>query len=563
VRSDRARFHLRETPSATRHGRRLSRRLEYTYRMSQKASPQAAVVNSAPETFFEALALQFAGRRAAAAIGIAAFVAGAAVMLAYSPLRQMEAGDSAVYDYMAQCIVRGQVPYRDVIDSKGPGSLYISALVMFSGKEAGLQDILAVRIFSVLLVGVLCAITYFVAELYLRSRIAAIIAFSIPLVSEQFAEMMVSGTRPKLPMILFGMTTLLLVARDKPFWAGMCSMLSCLCWQPGLAFTGVAVLMFSRYLTSWRDLRALKVLAGAAVPFVVVIAYFYLAGALGDLWTWTVHYNYTVYMPEANVPPNVALTQVWRLARLALGANIVWVKISIAGLITYAIERLWRRFKERSIVAAPDLFRDALLIPPLVHLGFCVINWQGEESLIPFFPFIGIFAGYFVVAVVRIIIAILHLKRTPLLARVIEWAPMIPLALILVSVVRHARGYQLEPGRTLQDQEMAFTAVSDVLGPDDKLYVHGTVELLVLLHRANMNAYIFLPYGKDEYIGSRLPGGFRAILDEMEAQAPKVIALSRLRTVTHQDDLLAWAAAHYVKIPLEFAHNSVYIRKQE
>lgn len=511
----------------------------------------------------EALTSRIAGKKAAVAIGLAAFLIGAAVMLMYSPRRQMEVSDQAVYDYMAQCIVRGQIPYRDVIDSKAPGSLYISALVMAGGKAVGLQDILAVRLFYVLLAGALCAINYFIAELYLRSRIAAIIAFSLPLVSEQFAEMMVAGTRPKLPMILFGMLTLLFIAKDKPFWAGFCSMLSCLCWQPGLAFTGVAVLMFSRYLTSWRDLRGLKVLAGAAIPFAIVVGYFYFAGALGDLWTWTVHYNYTVYMPEANVPPSVALAQVWRLARLAMGANFVWIKLSIAGLIIYAIERLWRRFKERNIVAAPDVFRDAILIPPLVHLGFCVINWQGQECLIPLFPFIGIFAGYFVITVARTIIAIPLLKRNLLVVRAIELAPVIPLALILVSVVNHAKAYQLEAGRTLQDQEAAFKAVSDVLGPNDKIYVHGTVELLVLLHRTNMNPYIFLPYDKDEYIGSKAPGGFRAILDEMEAQAPKVIALSRLRTVTHRDDLLAWAAAHYVNIPLEFAHNSVYVRKGE
>jgi hypothetical protein len=516
-----------------------------------------------PKGRLEALTSLIAGNKAAVMIGLAAFLIGVAVMLMYSPRRQMEVSDQAVYDYMAQCIVRGQIPYRDVIDSKGPGSLYISALVMAAGKAVGFQDILAVRLFYVLLVGALCAVTYFVAELYLRSRIAAIIAFSLPLVSEQFAEMMVAGTRPKLPMILFGMLTLLFIAKDKPFWAGICSMLSCLCWQPGLAFTGVAVLMFTRYLTSWRDLRGLKVLAGAAIPFAIVVGYFYFAGALGDLWTWTVHYNYTVYMPGGNVGPSLALAQVWRLARLAMGANFIWIKLSIAGLIIYAMERLWRRFKERNIVAAPDVFRDAILIPPLVHLGFCVINWQGEEFLIPLFPFIGIFAGYFVITVARTIIAIPLLKRNLLVVRAIELAPLIPLALILVSVVNHAKGYQLEAGRTLQDQEAAFKAVSDVLGPDDKIYVHGTVELLVLLHRTNMNPYIFLPYGKDDYIGSKSPGGFRAILDGMEAQAPKVIAVSRLRTVTHGDDLLAWAAAHYVKIPLEFAHNSVYVRRQE
>jgi hypothetical protein len=258
---------------------------------------------------------------AVAAIAIVAFLVGAKVMLFYSPLRHMESGDSAGYDYMAQSIVRGEVPYRDAIDSKGPGSLYLSALVMLIGKAFGIQDIIAVRMFYVVLAGILCALTYLVALAYLRSQLAAMIAFSIPLLSEQFAEMIVEGTRPKIPMIIFGLLTLLLIAKEKPFWAGVCSMMSCLCWQPGLAFTGVAVLMFSRYLTSWRDLRALRVLLGAVIPLVVVVVYFSAVGALRDLWTWTVHYNYSVYLPEAKEPPSAALAQVRRLASLAMGTS--------------------------------------------------------------------------------------------------------------------------------------------------------------------------------------------------------------------------------------------------
>jgi hypothetical protein len=504
-----------------------------------------------------------ARNKAAVLLGLAAFIVGAGVMVMYSPRQHIEVADSAIYDYMAQCIVRGQIPYRDVIDSKGPGSLYLSALVMIAGKAIGLQDVIAVRLFYVLLAGALCASTYFVAETYLRSRIAAIIAAALPLVSEQFAEMMVSGTRPKVPMILFGMLTLLLVAKEKPFWAGFCSMLSCLCWQPGLVFTGAAVLMFSRYLTNWRDLRALKVMIGAAIPLAVVIGYFYFAGALSDFWIWTVHYNYTVYLPEANVPPKDALAQVWRLARLAMGPNIVWVKLSIAGLILYVIERLWTRFKEKKIVGVSDLFKDAIVIPPLIHFAFCIVNWQGEEALIPFFPFIGIFAGYLVLVVARTIRAIPFIKQNAIAVRLIAWGMVIPVVLILVSAIGHARAYRIEPGRTLQDEQVAFNTVANILGPNDKVYVHGTVELLVLLNIPNLNPYIFLPYGKDEYIGSRTPGGFQAILDEIESQRPKVIALSRLRTVTHRDDLIEWAEAHYVGVPLEFGHNSVYVRKPD
>lgn len=497
-----------------------------------------------------------------AVLAFAVFLAGAAVVSMYGPLRQMEIGDEAGYDYMAQSILRGQIPYRDVVDSKGPFSLYLSALVMAAGKTVGLQDVLAVRVFYVVLGGILCAVTFLVAEAYFSSRIAGAIAFAIPLMSEQFVEMIVGGTRPKIPMMIFGLLALLLIGRDKPFWAGFCSMLACLCWQPGLAFTGVALLMFSRYLTSWRDLRAMRVLLGAAIPLAVVISYFSLVGALRDLWLWTVHYNYTVYLPEGNEPAGTALALTWHLINEAMGANAIWVKVSIAGALLYGIRRVWVRFETRKLVGLPDMWKDAVLMPPLVHLGFCIINWPGRDNLIPFFPFIGIFAGYFVVTIARIIIAIPFIKRKASAVRVIKWTPVIPLVLIVLLVIQHAKGYWIEPGRTLQDQQAAFKAVADILGPDDKIYVHGTVQLLVLLNRPNLNPYIFLPYGKDDYIASRLPGGFKTLIDEMEAQAPKVIALSRLRTVWHREELVDWAEEHYDKLPIEFGHNAVYVRKK-
>src|SRR5215510_3587215 len=257
--------------------------------MSQQATSKPVIAGAESASQPVARVGHLSRVNVATAIAFIALLIGSGVMLLYSPLRHMESGDSAGYDYMAQSILRGQVPYRDAIDSKGPGSLYLSALVMLLGRAFGIQDIIAVRLFYVVLAGVLCALTYLVALAYLRSHLAAMIAFAIPLVSEQFAEMIVEGTRPKIPMIIFGMLTLLLIAKDKPFWAGVCSMLSCLCWQPGLAFTGVALLIFSRYFTSWRDSRALKVLVGAAIPLAGVVLYFSAVGALGDLWTWTVH----------------------------------------------------------------------------------------------------------------------------------------------------------------------------------------------------------------------------------------------------------------------------------
>src|SRR5262249_21821748 len=160
----------------------------------------------------------------------------------YQPFSQPETGDNAIWDYVAQCIVRGQVPYRDVIEIKTPGSAYLSALAMLAGSAAGLDGVRAVRVVDILLVGVLCVTTLLVARVYLHSLMAGFIAVLLLVNWPGVMVMTVAGTRPKVPMIIFGLTTMLLIAIDKPFWAGFSSMLSCLCWQPGLLFTLAALL---------------------------------------------------------------------------------------------------------------------------------------------------------------------------------------------------------------------------------------------------------------------------------------------------------------------------------
>lgn len=496
-------------------------------------------------------------------LAIVAFLLGVTVMVMYRPFSQLEGGDSAIWDYISQSIVRGQVPYRDVIENKAPGAGYLSALVMAAGKLAELQDVMSVRLLYVLLAGLLCTFTYLVAEIYLQSRLAATIAFLIPLMSKDLAVMLISGTRPKLPMILFGLTTLLLIARNKPFWAGFCSMLSCLCWQPGLLFTGTAVLIFSKYMTSWRDRRALKVLLGASVPLAVVLLYFFWSAALDELWACTIDYNYRVYLPEGNLGPAVALARLWYLINEVMGANIIWVKLSALGLLAFAIERLWIKLKGRNAFSEAELFKDAILIPPVVYLIFRTINYPGEDDLIPLFPFIGVFAGFFFSELARLLSSVRFFQRNLLDTRLAQWVLVVPITLAIFLALYEAGKYHLEPGRTLPDQQRAFEAISNVLTPNDKIYVHGTLEVLVLLNRPNLNRYIFLARGTDDYVASKLPAGFKGLIEEMEAEAPKIISLSRLRNVSHRDELIEWATEHYDKLPLDFAHNSVFVRKHE
>lgn len=482
---------------------------------------------------------------------VVAFLITILVLILYRQLSQPEGGDSAIWDYVAQSILRGQVPYRDVVEIKAPLSAYLSATAMFIGKSVGIRDVIAVRLLNVVMAGCLSTVTFLVGVTYLRSRLAAALAVVIPLIPSHFAEWILGGTEPKLPMILFGMLSLLLVAKRKPFWAGFFSMLSCLCWQPGLMFTGVALLIFSRYLTSWRDLALLKVILGAAVPLAILFLFFFRLGALADLWSWTVAFNLNVYAPETAKSLSETLALLWRVLIRVFRFDLLVVALGFVGLIAFSIERIKDRFKQVVSTDESNLFRDGLMIAPLTYLAFCLINFQSGPDLIPLFPFIGLFAGYLIV----------RLSGLGPRRRFAQVVPRLAFIAVLLLILFRAGTHRVTTGATLRDQDEQLSAVSKVLGPDDRIYVHGSVEILVLLNRPNLNPYIFLDRGKDNWIAKRTGGEFRGVIDEMESLAPKIVAISRLGKVAHRAELEHWVDDHYAKIGLP-GHEGIYLRKQ-
>ncbi len=479
----------------------------------------------------------------------------------YKPFAQPEGGDNAIWDYVAQCIVRGQVPYRDVIEIKTPGSAYLSALAMLAGQATGLDSIASVRVFNILTVGVLGVVILLVARAYLSSLIAGFIAVLFMVAWPGIMEFMVAGTRPKVAMIIFGLITLLLIAYGKPFWSGFSSMLSVLCWQPGLLFTFAALLVFSQYLTTWRDRRVLKVLLGAAIPLAVVVIYFLAAGAFLDFWRWTVEYNYLVYFPEGREPAGAALTRLWDLINEVTNGDTVWANLGIIGFLIYAVEGVSRRRSGNT--SARELFKDALVIVPFLFLIFKTINYPGSDDLLLLFPFFGLFAAYAFTAISRWLSGTRKARSSRVAAALVRWVSLLPIVVIASLVVFHGAHYRIAAGGTLQEQQIMARPLAGLLSSDDRIYVHGTLELLVLLKRANMNRYIFLDRGKDSYIDERTPGGFRGVIEEMKAQNPKVISISRIRNVKFRDELLTLVGEKYDHFPLEFAHNSVYVRRNE
>lgn len=488
-----------------------------------------------------------------------AFLIGVIVMVLYKPFARSEVGDPTIYDYVAQAILRGQLPYRDVIDIKGPGAQYLSAAAIIVGKVFDLRDILAIRALHVILVGLLSAITFLVANIYLRSRVASAIAFLIPLLREPIAKAFIGGTQPKLPMIIFGLLALLMIAKDRPLAAGAFSMLSCLCWQPGLLFTGTAVLIFSRYFTSWRDLKALKVLAGAFVPMAIVLGYFYSKGALGDLWAWTITYNYSVFRPEAGPALGNALNHIWVISRRVFEKEILVVLLSALGLVLFLFERAREKLSGRAAFESPDLFRDAIVVPPLIYFAFMLISFQGPPDLIPLFPFVGIFAGWLLVRFGRLAGSISRLRTLsqPFGNSIVGVAMLV----VTLAVVFVRAGTFEWRGPKLQDQDAAIQQLRQELQPGDRIYVHGAVEILVLLNSPNLNPYVDFDWGKDDFAASRRGVSFQQLIDEMEADAPKYVSITRLRKVYHREELEQWVNEHYERSDLP-KYRELYVRKR-
>lgn len=482
------------------------------------------------------------------------------VSFQYQWLKQPEQGDPSIYNYIGQLIAHGGLPYRDVIDPKAPGSMYLTALSLVAGRLVHIPDVFSIRILYIALYALLSVVTYLTARIFLKDNLAAILAAAVPLLPGRFPLMMVAGSQPKLPMMVFGLCVLLALHAKKPFVAGVFSMLSCLCWQPGLLFAGVAVLFFSKYLTSWRDGQALKVIAGAAVPLAVVLLYFYIRGGLSDFVRWTFTYDYSVFMPADEKPLINSLGHFWKVNHRIFGRQITPFYVALAGMLWYIILRIRALIIAKGRSTTDELFADAVAISPLVYFAFCMVNMQSGPDLIPFLPFYGIFGAYAISEIGRGLGAI-RKRGEPSSSRVRMAVTLTVLAVVVYTTVKLGHKYKLE-GKTLSDQLRETEIARSYLKPGDKIYAHGSAELLFFLNELNLNPYISFDTRADDYIAAGVPGGFPAVIAHMEEQAPKLVVMTRLANVKHRKELLDWVDQHYNSLNTP-SLGLVYIRKPE
>lgn len=479
------------------------------------------------------------------ALFLSAFFIAALFYIQFEFWKQPSEADRANWDYISQVIARGGVPYRDVVNIKTPLSGYIGAAAIIAARPFGLRDVFAIRIVYLLLGALVVAFTSLIAFDYFKSHATAAIAGAIMLAFTVFSFSTSSGVQPKTPMILFGLVTLWAINKDKPFLAGLFGMMSALCWQPGLLFVAVAALAFSRYLTSWRDMKAFRVLAGAIVPLAVCLAYFSIMGALSDFYRWNIEFNYSVYGPREARTIESFTNRFMRMLAGAFRGERAYFALAAIGAVVF----LWREARQAKSNGLRRI-RDgashhSIIIAPAIYFAFCTINIQGGADMIPLLPFVAIFAA--------VSIDFLIDKATELLARLRRGFDRVMLQrasaafaalLILALNMRSARAEKVS-FPTLQDQDAEVAEIRSHLEPGDKIFVQGAAQILVLSNLPNASRHYFLDRGKDSYLDVVEPGGFAGWLERLRAERIKVVALDRMKTLDYKEEFFKWVEQDY------------------
>jgi hypothetical protein len=468
-------------------------------------------------------------------------------------------GDRANWDYFSQVISRGGVPYRDVVNIKTPLSAYIGAAAITLTRPFGLREIYATRATYLLLTALTIAFTFLVASRFFNCRRVGLLAALILLGTEQFATLNSDGVQPKTPMVLLGLISLWAALRNRPFLAGSSAMLSALSWQPGLLFFGAACLALSRYFTGWRDRAWLRLLAGAALPLLLFLAYLWVAGATGDFYRWCLHFNFSVYAPREMTTAQAFTDRFSFLVEESFPQERIYLFIAAAGLLAFILREALLGLKAGLGALLDRAAYHQVAVTALVYLAFCRINMQGEQDFIPLLPFMAIFAALILVWAIDMICALI--ARTSL----DSYKPRLALitSAALFSVAAFDRASDLlayrAPRRTLEAQDADVRAIAGRMNPGDQIFVHGRTEMLALSGMTNSRKYTNLDHGKDNFLNQVEPGGFDGWLEQLKMDRPRVVMLSRMEHVDRKQDFFDWVERDYEKVDGEVFN--YYVRK--
>jgi hypothetical protein len=415
--------------------------------------------------------------------------------------------DQGIYAYSGQQVAEGVPPYVAIANRVGPLAHVLPGGAAAVAHVVGVDDLLAMRVFFMLM-GVACVgLAYLVGRDVFRSRFAGVASAAALLSFHGFIQLATYGPREKTPMVLFMLAALLAIAHQRWLTTGVLVSLATLTWQPSFfplfAAALVAVLLGVPRRDWWRALA--RVTVGGLVPLAVTIGGYAAIGRLQMFLDCYVIINvkYTSQL-RRSVLDDAGYS--WRLLERNYNES-VWVIFAglAALLVAAAVAALRRRDREPPAAALVGYGLGAL-----IGIGWTFQAFDGWPDAFLVLPFAAVGVGSLVQFVV---------DRAP--GRVTLAATLAVAAACTATALGFSVGKHDD---RLVEQRRSTETVMQVL-PDAQILSVRAPQSLVLTHQRQGSRFQLFSHGMYQYLNDSFPGGIRGYRGWVAQEEPTVIAL--------------------------------------
>jgi 4-amino-4-deoxy-L-arabinose transferase-like glycosyltransferase len=418
--------------------------------------------------------------------------------------------DSGIYAYGGQRVAEGVPPYVGIANRAGPLAHLLPGGAVWVARIVGVDDLLAIRVFFMLISVACVGLAYLLGRDLFRSRLAGVAAAATLLSFHGFIAMATYGPREKTPLVLFILATLLAIAHQRWLTAGFLVAMATLTWQPVFLalFAGAvaAVLLGLPRGAWWR--ATVRVAIGGLAPAVVTVAGYAAIGQLRVFLDGFVLINAT-YTTQVATTLLGSPEQSWHSLVSGFGASLTLVIFGAVAIVVAGVLALRGRPREPSAAAVIACGVGCLIALAFTFRAFD--SWPDAFLILPF-------------ATLGVGAAMGTLAR-----RVSPRVGVAAVAALSVACTATAAGYAASSRTHWLDRQRLSTAKVLRVMPEATILSVNAPQPLVLSGRRQATRYHAFGNGMGAYLADTFPGGLRGYAQWIEQNQPTLIALGRKR----------------------------------
>ena len=286
--------------------------------------------------------------------------------------------------YLARQIYRGDVLYRDMFIDKPPLTETIGAGCFLACSGDLFSSVILTRwVFFCFYLFSAVPLFLLSRRLFRRELPAFLVALTYLSFNFPYEKLVVSADW-HVPMVFFGLLSLVLFLRGMGFASGLAASLSTLFWQPGLIFLIAIFLSLALTARPGRRKSAVRIAAGFLIPIGLVLLHAGIRGSLSEL------VEQVILSGRQNIGSEF-LYGVRVLPRRIVESYSGSIPIIILGLAGYCLG--WRAIRRGGLSASRQIIPLSLLT---MMIFIDLVDMPSSRHVIPALPWISFYAVFLV-----------------------------------------------------------------------------------------------------------------------------------------------------------------------